>query len=93
MELQMSMRQEKIKFATIVGIITFSTVFLVTGMLMSTVYGAEIPTKEYNETLEITKNATEFTEGNHIKNYIENVKQDICKTLVNATEYEKCLEL
>lgn len=88
----MSNKTNRIKLAIVVGIITFSTVFLVTGMMMSTVYGAEIP-ETYNETLEITKNATESTEGYEINIYIDNVKQDICKTLVNATEYEKCLEL
>ena len=61
---------------------------------MTSVYGlpAEVETT-YNETLQITKNATLETEGTQIKNYIENVKEDICKTLVTAVEYEECLKL
>ena len=92
MELNISQKQQKTKVAIITAVVAFITIFLVSGWVMSTVYGAEIP-ETYDETLEITKNATESTEGYEINIYIDNVKQDICKTLVNATEYEKCLEL
>ena len=41
MILRMSLRQEKIKFAAIFGIITFSTVFLLTGSILS-VFGLTV---------------------------------------------------
>ena len=77
MEYKMSLRQEKIKISVIVGIIVFSTVFLVTGMMMNTVYGVETP--QYAEIIRITENATNLTEGYLIDGYV--------KTIENATEY------
>ena len=90
MKWEISNKQNKTRLVVITALVAFGTVFLLTGALMTQVYG--LPST-YNETLQITKNATTFTEGQMINNYIDSVKQDICKTLVNAAEYEECLKL
>lgn len=92
MELKVSDKKEKTKLIVIFAAIGFAAVFLSAPFLLNQIYGAEIP-NEYNETLEITKDAANKTEGNQITSYIEQVKKDICKTLVNETEYEGCMNI
>lgn len=90
MELTISNRNRKIKVTLLAALIGFGASFLVTPFILNHVYG--LP-NTYNQVLEITKNATNNTEGHMIDNYVENVKEDICKTLVNSTEFEECMKL
>ena len=92
MKLEVSSRREVIKLVVIFAGLGFVMAFLSAPFILNTVFGAEMP-QSYNETLNITKNATEQTEGYMVSNYIDNVKSDICKTLVDAAEYEECLNL
>ena len=69
----------------------FAVVFVAAPFILQAVNG-EIPSTYY-ETITITKNATDTTEGYAINSYVETVKQDICRTLVNADEYNHCLGL
>lgn len=91
MELKVSDKKEKTKLALIAAVVGFALVFISAPFLLNQVYG-NLPS-EYNETLHITKDAANKTEGNQITSYIEHVKQDICKTLVNETEYEGCMNI
>lgn len=61
MELYMSMRREKAKLSLLFGVITFGVIFFMAGLVMNTVYGAEIP--HYAEVMKVTTNATNLTEG------------------------------
>jgi len=92
MELKVSDKKEKTKLALIAAVVGFALAFISAPFLLNQVYG-NLPSEEYNETLQITKDATNKTEGNQITSYIEQVKQDICKTLVNETEYEGCMNI
>lgn len=91
MKLEVSSKREKTKLVVIFAVLGFVTAFLSAPFILNTVFG-EVP-ESYNETLNITKNASEYTEGYMVSSYIDNVKQDICKTLVDAAEYEECLNL
>lgn len=92
MEYNISQRQNQIKTAIITATIVFIGIFFTTIAFMNMVYGVEMPSS-YNETIQVTKNATENTQGYMINSYVENVKEDICKVLVNATEYQECMAI
>lgn len=83
----MSVRTTKSQLTVIIA------TFIIILAIVDTAYAQTNIPITYNQTLEITKNATESTEGNMVNVYVDNVKKDICKTLVNATEYEECLKL
>lgn len=74
------------------AVLGFAVAFVAAPFILQSVNGYEIP-NTYYETITITKNATDTTEGYAINNYVETVKQDICRTLVNADEYNHCLGL
>lgn len=92
MKLEVSSKRERTKLVVIFAGLGFAAAFLSAPFILNAVFGAEIP-ETYNETMIITEDAADQTRGLLITNYIDNVKEDICKTLVNATEYQRCLEI
>jgi len=75
----MSLKREKIKFATIFGMIAFSTMFVVTGVFMNLVYGAPDFEKHYlvetdaylNRLVDKCTKETDFNEKVYCTNLIE----------------------
>lgn len=108
MDIQISNKREKTVLVLAVTLITFGIGFFTAPFILQSIYGFEsnasigaglkIPvvvelSTPYNETINITMDAANQTEGYAVDNYIQNVKDDICSTLVSAEEYDHCMTL
>lgn len=92
MELTISNRNRKIKVTLLAALIGFGASFLTAPFVLNAVHGlvAEVNTSvSIGLGLSIPINAN----NSQVDNYIENVKEDICKTLVNSTEFEECMKI
>lgn len=92
MKLEVSTKRERTKLVVIFAGLGFAAAFLSAPFILNAVFGSEIP-QSYNETMIITEDAADQTRGHMINSYVDNVKEDICKTLVNTTEYDRCMKI
>lgn len=95
---KLNKKQEKsavIGYAAIWGIIGFVAIFLMAQLTMTSVFGVESYLPEsYYQTVLITENASNFTEGLQIDSYIQFIKDETCHTIVNnATLEAQCQKL
>jgi hypothetical protein len=99
MELNMKNNGQKARLVVITALVSFSVVFMLTGVLMTHVYGAESETLDVIATVSIGAgvaapiNVDVNNSGFIINEYVEKVKQDICPTLSNQTQIEECWRL
>ena len=83
-------RQARIGF-TILGIATiFVTCFLMTQAIMTAVYGIEL-SASYHQVYNVTQQAADITQGYSIDAYVQDIKEQVCPTLIDNAQYLECL--
>jgi hypothetical protein len=90
-----SKKQEKSAvwtYTVIWALIGFVTLYFLSQAILTAVYGIELPAS-YHQTVLVTQNASNFTEGLQIDSYIQLIKDETCHTLNNSTLEAECQKL
>ena len=90
-------KQDSIVYPLIGALVSFVAIFILTSIVLATVYGYDFTNSQYIETIQIAQNAaTNLTQNNNneIDQYVQSIKDDICLTLKpNQTAVNECFRL